>query len=1402
MSEDQEKSSLPPESPDSFWGKAWVTLCGGVGKSLSGLFFCYSHLSRFTRYVLAIAGKLVVLSYFLFCVLFLTLRYVVLPEIDHYKADIEQIVSQVVGRPVSVASVGASWRGLRPELELTDVVIHDQYGQAALSLPQVSATFSWRTVLVGELRLDNLTIVKPDLSVVRDAAGKLFVAGIPVSDSSDSGAGADWILSQREIIIRDGKLRWRDDLRQAPELALSNVNLMLRNHWQRHQLALQAIPPADHAGPIDLRADFYHPVFAGKISDVARWKGRLYVDLPRTDLAIWKSYVDYPIALSEGMGSVRAWLDMDHSKVADFTADVRLSNLSVRLSKSLQPLQLARVSGRISASEIIVPGLLEDQSGFAANGHQLSLSNFSLEMPDGFVLPPTSIAERYEPATPLHLEKMKLDASSLDLALLSELAERLPLSPSQHKLLLDLAPRGQLQNFSLQWQGSYPDIQSYRVRGGFVGLGMQAQPARPAQQGTALRPERSGAPAVPGFANLTGQIDATEKSGHLSLATSDGILLLPALFVDPKVVFDQLNLHSHWQVQKDQTLLFKIDDMNFALEGIAGSLSGSHVLPLQFNQPGVIDLKAHLSTFDIRRIARYLPSHTPERVERWISSGLLDGKLTDVDISAKGDLADFPVHASHFGESANSGFKLVGKFQDLMLNYDPARKAPDGQSPEWPLLQKVKGSVALDHSRLEIHADSGETLGVPVADVSATIADVLDSQSPLVITGTASGALEKMLRYLDASPVAHWIGNFTSASKAEGNAKLGLKLELPLHHLLDAKVEGRLQFNNNNVVLLPTLPVINRTNGILTFDEKGFALENINGLFLNEPVTISGGTQRDGNELVKVEGNLSADGLRRSYSDPALQRLLARLTGASRYSATIAVKHRYAEITVESGLQGLALDLPAPLQKAAGETWPVKFEIIDLPTDDPLIERDEVKLTLGSVMAANYLRQKVSGAQADWEVLRGGIGFGQAAPQPDSGLAVNATAQTLNLDNWLNLRSILSPSGGDVPATNDAWLSHYLEPDTIAGRASELVIMNKKLDNVVLGASHHGKVWQVNLASDQASGYASWQEPGVDNVLGRVTARLVSLNIPKNVIAEVSTASAPPVSFKIPALDIIAEEFQVFGKSLGHLELNASNVRVNQGDIGNEISQWHINKLSLTNPDAQLRATGDWTVQAGSNRSGLTYALDIHDAGKLLERLGFPGTLKGGKGKLDGDINWKGLPFVLDIPSLSGQFHLDLENGQFLKVEPGAAKLLGVLNLQALPRRLTLDFRDVFSQGFAFDHITGSVGVLKGTATTDNLTMSGVNASVVMQGSADIVHETQDLRVVVIPDINVGTASVVALAIHPAVGIGTFLAQLFLHEPLMKSLTYEYNVTGSWRDPVVIKQEHKDGRADSKSTTQ
>ena len=103
----------------------------------------------------------------------------------------------------------------------------------------------------------------------------------------------------------------------------------------------------------------------------------------------------------------------------------------------------------------------------------------------------------------------------------------------------------------------------------------------------------------------------------------------------------------------------------------------------------------------------------------------------------------------------------------------------------------------------------------------------------------------------------------------------------------------------------------------------------------------------------------------------------------------------------------------------------------------------------------------------------------------------------------------------------------------------------------------------------------------------------------------------------------------------------------------------------------------------------------------------------------------------------------------------------------------------------------GDVSITQGTALTNNLQMRGVNAAVLMDGSADIGRETQDLRVIVVPEINAGTASLIATVINPAIGLGTFLAQIFLRKPLIEAATQEFHIDGSWTDPKITKVERR-----------
>jgi uncharacterized protein YhdP len=355
-------------------------------------------------------------------------------------------------------------------------------------------------------------------------------------------------------------------------------------------------------------------------------------------------------------------------------------------------------------------------------------------------------------------------------------------------------------------------------------------------------------------------------------------------------------------------------------------------------------------------------------------------------------------------------------------------------------------------------------------------------------------------------------------------------------------------------------------------------------------------------------------------------------------------------------------------------------------------------------------------------------------------------------------------------------------------KANEVMVQGRQLRNVLVNGSREGSVWRSNLDAKEFSGYLEYRQPNNQNA-GRIYARLARLSLPPSADQTVeSLLEDSPLS--IPALDIVVEDLELRGKKLGRVEIEAVNTETTlpRNTAGGE---WRLNKLNITLPEASFKASGRWVTSkdgAQQARTEMNFRLDVSDAGNLLTRLGTKDALRGGAGKLEGQVNWQGSPMTLHYPSLGGRFNVNIGRGQFLQAEPGVAKLLGVLSLQALPRRLLFDFRDVFSAGFAFDTVRGDVLIQQGIASTRNLQMKGVNAVVQMDGSSDIERETQNLRVLILPEVDAGTASLLAgIALNPAIGLSTFLAQLILKQPLSRVNSQEFLIDGTWSDPKVTK---------------
>ena len=1326
-----------------------------------------------------------------------TLHWGILPRIEQWRPQIEARASQVLGVPVSIGAIRVRSGGWVPALELVDVVLHDRQQREALRLPKISAALSARSLLALELRFEQLHIEGAALDVRRDRAGRIFVAGIEIlpSGADPNSSGVDWFFAQHEVAVRHGRLRWLDEQRDAPALELDDVDLVLRNGLRQHDLRLDATPPAAWGERFTLQGRFTQSLLDAS-GDWRRWSGTVHAALPRTDVSELRRHVTLPIEVTEGDGAVRAWIDVREGQLQAVTADLALRAVVLRLAASTEPLAITQLQGRVSAER---------------DGDELRLTSkgLSFATADGVVWPRSNLtlvlrqaAGRLAEVGPWIGGQMLAD--HLDLGVMARVAARVPLGEALAKLLAELAPTGQVNGLNARWDGALDAPLHYQAKASVAGLTIAAAPS-----------PQSGGVGRPGWRNAAIELDANETGGKARLVLDKGALILPGVFEEPEVGFDTFSAQVVWHIRAAAeagaapAVEVAVTDTRFANADAQGELSlarwqtgmaaaggqGASGAGVGHGRgarlPGRLELTGSLSRGRAAAVARYLPLGVHESARRYVQQAVLDGRVARASFRVKGDLWDFPFAApasAAAGASAGGEFRIVAHAADVTLAYVPSQ--PDWASP-WPAFARVNGELVFERNAMEIRNASARAFGFELMRVNGAIRDL--AKPVLRIEGQGRGPLADLLRYINVTPVGGWIGNALRDASVGGNADLNLKLEIPIDAVARTSVQGRVVLAGNDVRLAPTTPLLGGARARIDFSQQGLTIAAGSARVLGGDASFDGGTQADGSLRFAGLGVISADALRRAPELGTLSRLATSMSGQTPYRLLLGIVRGRSEVTLTSPLTGLAIGLPAPLNKSAEAAWPLRVEsrLAAAAPGEPA--RDTLRLELGNVAQAQYQRDL---SQAEPQVQRGALAVLDALPPlPERGVRAVLNLPAVDGDAWQALADRLqavqvapgTPTDG-APGLDDTYL-----PRTVALRAQSLSKGGRKLTRLVAGVSQDSSdaTWRGSLDADQLGCYLEYRAPQGAASPGRIYARLARLVLPP-AEAESMENLLVQVPDSVPALDIVIDDFELRSKKFGRVEIEAVN---RSGEAG--AREWHLNRFVVSNPDAQLSGGGQWQpVASGSGaarpqRMVMDFKLDLVDAGATLDRLGFGGTLRGGKGRMSGQLSWAGSPLSLHVPSLDGRINLALDKGQFLKVGPGAARLLSVLSLQALPRRLLLDFRDVFEEGFAFDNVTGDVTVDDGVASTNNLRMRGVQAAVLMEGSADIGHETQNLRLLVVPEINAGTASLAYAVINPALGLGSFVAQLFLRRPLMAASTREFTVQGSWADPKVERVERK-----------
>jgi uncharacterized protein YhdP len=336
-------------------------------------------------------------------------------------------------------------------------------------------------------------------------------------------------------------------------------------------------------------------------------------------------------------------------------------------------------------------------------------------------------------------------------------------------------------------------------------------------------------------------------------------------------------------------------------------------------------------------------------------------------------------------------------------------------------------------------------------------------------------------------------------------------------------------------------------------------------------------------------------------------------------------------------------------------------------------------------------------------------------------------------------------------------------------------------NDLQINAAKRGDGLAAQLSSTPLNGEVVWQPQGY-NGAGKVTAHLRNLYWSGEEPANPQPPAVKPVAAvaqprQLPAVEITIEDLLFKDKNIGRFEL----VGFPEGN------DWRLRRLRITNPDGNMTGDGLWRSEQTSMQTRVNLLLEISNAGKILARSGYPNTVKNGSGKLIVSLNWDGQPDEFNYATLDGALKLDTGKGQFLKMDPGFGKLLGILSLQALPKRITLDFTDVFSSGFEFDNINGNATIKRGIMQTQDLHIDGSSAKVTMKGIVNLNDETQNMHVVILPTLGSSVSMLSAFAAGPVVGLGALIVSKVLGNPLDKLMSFEYNVSGTWADPNVVK---------------
>jgi len=756
-----------------------------------------------------------------------------------------------------------------------------------------------------------------------------------------------------------------------------------------------------------------------------------------------------------------------------------------------------------------------------------------------------------------------------------------------------------------------------------------------------------------------------------------------------------------------------------------------------------IDINVAVERGDISRFGDYWPENVmTDKTLHWLRTSLLSGMVKNGRFSMSGDLDDFPF-------KNNRG---------RMQGYAPVKGAELKYAENWPHARQIDAVAIFEAAGMQVKGRIGDTGGTRVDRVTAQIPDfklpVLD------VEYHAATDLSKLMGYIRSTPLLDGLALDPEQFVLTGDSEISGNIHTPLGKGAEQlRVTGVLQLKGTQFTDRVSGIKLDPMTGSVNYDRDGLNATQIDADFRGYPAKLGIMADWDAEEVFRatLHGDLPAD-LVIPVDLAQREPLFDRAIGISPWDISLSIvavdgrEQRDIWLDVYSGLEGTLIDLPAPFNKPVEATWPLHVRY-------PM--RAESLILTAELAGRAQLRMEL--AEGDARPVRAVIGLdSEAGDLPQDGqFVVTGSTPLFDLEGWL-----------------DVVVDKFSREDEIGGlvfqsasiRAGQVRVFDRLFDNVGINMQYEDTVITGEFDCPDLNGKIRYyqNEAGSHSLTGEFE-RLV---MPDPVSGGVTMETNPS---ELPELRFYSKEFSYLGLDLGETRIEGYPVT----------NGFHLDSVEAKSADLELSASGDWIRDEQGERSDFDIRITSESLGTVLEVMDISSAMQGGQTVVHFDAWWDGPPAAFALERLNGEMDLNIVQGNILTADPGAGRVLGLLSLTELPRRLAMDFRDVFNEGFSFDEATGTMQLENGNSYTDDLLLKSTVAEISIVGSTDLVGQTFDYEFSVRPGVSKALPVIGAIAGGPVGAAAGLALQAMLRDSLGDAAEAKYTIQGPWEDPVV-----------------